>query len=105
MCFIFGNYKITLHFNFEKSHFLEKLRKKTYFLKANLNVSPQAGSTHTVTIEVEGTPAPELSFYKDGVEIKSSERIRIVKETEYIYKIIIKDAKLTDTGSYSVIAK
>lgn len=69
-----------------------------------INVS-QVGSTHTVTIEVEGTPSPDLTFYKDGVEIKSSERIKIVKETEEIYKIIIKDAKLTDTGSYSVVAK
>lgn len=58
-----------------------------------------------MTIEVEGTPSPDVSFYKDGVEIKSSERIQIVKETEYIYKIIIKDAKITDTGSYSVVAK
>lgn len=65
----------------------------------------QAGSTHTVTIEVEGTPAPDVTFYKDGVEIKSSERIQIVKETEYIYKIIIKETKITDTGSYSIVAK
>ncbi|OWR55223.1 Muscle M-line assembly protein unc-89, partial [Danaus plexippus plexippus] len=63
-----------------------------------------AGSTHEVIIEVEGTPAPELKFFKDGVEIKSSERIRIVKESEELYKIIINDCKLTDTGSYSVVA-
>ncbi|CAG4950620.1 unnamed protein product [Parnassius apollo] len=69
------------------------------------NQSCMVGDTHTVTIEVEGTPAPEVSFYKDGVEIKSSERIVIVKESETIYKITIKEAKLTDTGSYSVVAK
>lgn len=63
------------------------------------------GSTHTVTIEVEGTPTPEVSFYKDGTVIKSSDRIIIVKESEEIYKITIKDAKLTDTGSYSIVAK
>lgn len=67
-------------------------------------LSLQAGSTHEVIIEVEGTPAPELKFFKDGVEIKSSERIRIVKESEELYKIIINDCKLTDTGSYSVVA-
>ncbi|CAH2103000.1 unnamed protein product [Euphydryas editha] len=69
------------------------------------NQTCMAGSTHEVIIEVEGSPAPDVSFYKDGVEIKSSERITIVKESEEIYKIIIKDAKLTDTGSYSVVAK
>ncbi|XP_060806138.1 obscurin isoform X2 [Amyelois transitella] len=69
------------------------------------NQTCMAGSTHTVTIEIEGAPAPDVSFYKDGVEIKSSERIQIVKESNEVYKIIIKDAKLTDTGSYSVVAK
>ncbi|XP_063549020.1 obscurin isoform X3 [Cydia strobilella] len=69
------------------------------------NQTCMVSSTHTVTIEIEGTPAPEVSFYKDGVEIKSSERIQIVKKSDEVYKITIKDAKLTDTGSYSVVAK
>lgn len=58
-----------------------------------------------MTVEIEGTPAPDVAFYKDGVQIKDSERIKIVKESEEVYKITIKDAKLTDTGSYSVVAK
>ncbi|XP_034830900.2 obscurin isoform X4 [Maniola hyperantus] len=69
------------------------------------NQTCMVDSTHEVTIEIEGSPSPDVSFYKDGVEIKSSERITIVKESEEIYKIIIKGAKLTDTGSYSVVAK
>ncbi|XP_039752215.1 obscurin-like isoform X4 [Pararge aegeria] len=69
------------------------------------NQTCMAESTHEVTIEIEGTPSPDVTFYKDGVQIKSSERITIVKESEEVYKIIIKDAKLTDTGSYSVVAK
>ncbi|KAI5632857.1 immunoglobulin i-set domain-containing protein [Phthorimaea operculella] len=69
------------------------------------NQSCMVGSTHTVTVEVEGVPAPEVTFYKDGVEIKSNERIKIVKKSDEVYEIIIKDAKLTDTGSYSVVAK
>ncbi|KAL4713897.1 hypothetical protein ACJJTC_015551 [Scirpophaga incertulas] len=69
------------------------------------NQSCMVGSTHTVIVEVEGSPTPEVQFYKDGVEIKSSERVQIVKESASVYKIIIKDAKLTDSGSYSVVAK
>ncbi|KAH9631642.1 hypothetical protein HF086_006634 [Spodoptera exigua] len=69
------------------------------------NQTCMVSSTHTVTIEVEGAPAPDVTFYKDGTEIKSSERITIVKESDEVYKITIKDAKLTDTGSYSVVAK
>nr|XP_037866817.1 obscurin isoform X8 [Bombyx mori] len=75
------------------------------FKKKIENQTCMVGTTHTVIIEVEGTPSPDLTFYKDGTEIKSSERIQIVKESEEIYKITIKDAKLTDTGSYSVVAK
>ncbi|XP_022117643.2 obscurin isoform X5 [Pieris rapae] len=62
-------------------------------------------TSHTVRIEVEGTPAPEVSFYKDGVLITSSDRIIITKESDEVYTITIKDAKLTDTGSYSIVAK
>ncbi|XP_035445096.2 obscurin isoform X4 [Spodoptera frugiperda] len=69
------------------------------------NQTCMVSSTHTVTIEIEGAPAPDVTFYKDGVEIKSSDRISIVKESDEVYKITIKDAKLTDTGSYSVVAK
>ncbi|XP_026738494.1 obscurin isoform X3 [Trichoplusia ni] len=69
------------------------------------NQTCMVSATHTVTVEIEGTPAPDVSFYKDGAEIKSSERILIVKESDEVYKITIKDAKLTDTGSYSVVAK
>ncbi|XP_047025271.1 obscurin isoform X5 [Helicoverpa zea] len=69
------------------------------------NQTCMVSSTHTVTIEIEGTPAPDVTFYKDGVELKSSDRILIVKESDEVYKITIKDAKLTDTGSYSVVAK
>ncbi|KAL0901988.1 hypothetical protein ABMA27_007123 [Loxostege sticticalis] len=69
------------------------------------NQTCMLGSTHTVTIEIEGQPAPEVTFYKDGTEIKSTERVQIVKETDEVYKIIIYDAKLTDSGSYSVVAK
>lgn len=69
------------------------------------NQTCMVSSTHTVTIEVEGSPSPDVTFYKDGVETKSNDRIQIIKESEEIYKITIKDAKLTDTGSYSVVAK
>ncbi|CAK1544365.1 unnamed protein product [Leptosia nina] len=69
------------------------------------NQSCMISTSHTVRIEVEGTPAPEVSFYKDGVLITSSDRIIITKETDEVYAITIKDAKLTDSGSYSVVAK
>lgn len=61
--------------------------------------------THKMTIEIEGSPTPDVTFFKDGVQITSSERIKITKECEEIYSITIKNTSLNDTGSYSVVAK
>ncbi|XP_050680436.1 obscurin isoform X3 [Leptidea sinapis] len=69
------------------------------------NQTCMVGTSHSVLIEVEGAPTPDVTFYKDGALITSSERIVISKESDNVYKITIKDARLTDTGSYSVVAK
>ncbi|XP_052132282.1 obscurin-like, partial [Frankliniella occidentalis] len=62
--------------------------------------------TLRVTVEVEGTPAPELSWYKDGQEISSTdERFHIVKETSETYVLVIEKVRLDDSGSYSVVAR
>ncbi|CAH2049873.1 unnamed protein product, partial [Iphiclides podalirius] len=102
-----GDYEVTASNELgEDTTVMQLLVKDAPKIKKKIeNQSCMVGDTHTVTIEVEGTPTPELSFYKDGAEIKASERIIIVKESDEIYRITIKDAKLTDTGSYSVVAK
>ncbi|XP_011878155.1 PREDICTED: muscle M-line assembly protein unc-89 isoform X5 [Vollenhovia emeryi] len=61
--------------------------------------------TGTMTVQVEATPAPEVTWYKDGQLIEESERIKIVKEGSDTYKLVIKNAKLTDAGSYSIVAR
>lgn len=61
--------------------------------------------TYKMTIEIEGSPAPEVAFYKDGVLIVNSDHIKITKESEEVYTLTLTGTKITDTGSYSVIAK
>ncbi|XP_012537087.1 obscurin isoform X3 [Monomorium pharaonis] len=61
--------------------------------------------TGTMTVQVEATPAPEVSWYKDGQLIEESDRIKIIKEGSDTYKLVIKNAKLTDAGSYSIVAR
>lgn len=56
-----------------------------------------------ITAEVEGIPEPTLVFYKDGQEIKSSDRIKFVKEGNK-HHVVIEKTVLKDTGSYSVVA-
>ncbi|XP_070156196.1 obscurin isoform X8 [Polyergus mexicanus] len=61
--------------------------------------------TGTMTVQVEATPVPEVTWYKDGQLIEESDRIKIVKENGDAYKLVIKNAKLTDAGSYSIVAR
>ncbi|XP_071572462.1 protein Obscurin isoform X5 [Temnothorax nylanderi] len=61
--------------------------------------------TGTMTVQVEATPAPEVTWYKDGQLIEESDRIKITKEGSDTYKLVIKNAKLTDAGSYSIVAR
>jgi len=61
--------------------------------------------TGTMTVQVEATPAPEVTWYKDGQLVQESDRIKIAKEGSDTYKLVIKSAKLTDEGSYSIVAR
>lgn len=61
--------------------------------------------TLTMTVEIEATPAPEVKWYKDGQEMKENNRISIEKEGNETYKLTIKNARLEDTGSYSIVAR
>ncbi|XP_016767640.1 obscurin isoform X7 [Apis mellifera] len=61
--------------------------------------------TLTMTVEIEATPAPEVKWYKDGQEIKENNRITIEREGNETYKLTIKNARLDDTGSYSIVAR
>lgn len=59
----------------------------------------------TMTVKVEATPAPEITWYKDGQLMEESDRIKIVKEGSDTYKLLVKNAKVTDAGSYSIVAR
>jgi hypothetical protein len=57
-----------------------------------------------MSVEVEGSPTPELKWYKDGQMIIESERIKIVKESEDTFSLFIEKVTIEDSGSYSVVA-
>jgi len=61
--------------------------------------------TGTMIVKVEATPAPEITWYKDGQLIEENNRIKIIKEDNDTYKLVIKDVKVTDAGSYSIVAR
>lgn len=61
--------------------------------------------TSTMTVQIEATPSPDVAWYKDGQLIQENDRIKIMKEDSDIYKLVIENVKLTDEGSYSIVAR
>lgn len=59
----------------------------------------------TMTVQIQGSPAPDVKWYKDGQIIEASDRILIRKEQNDNYTLTIKSCKLEDIGSYSIVAK
>ncbi|XP_031784412.1 obscurin isoform X6 [Nasonia vitripennis] len=67
--------------------------------------SVQSEETINMSVQIQGSPVPEVSWYKDNKRILESDRTRISKEADDTYTLTIKSACLEDSGSYSIIAK
>ncbi|KAF7281172.1 hypothetical protein GWI33_005044 [Rhynchophorus ferrugineus] len=67
------------------------------------DISVSADQLLKMTVEIEGIPEPKVQFYKDGKEVKESQRVKIVKEGEK-HNLVIEKTSLSDSGSYSVVA-
>lgn len=65
----------------------------------------QVEETLNMTVQIQASPAPDVKWFKDGQQIEESERISFRKEENDMYTLVIKDAVLDDSGSYSVSAK
>ncbi|XP_051165305.1 obscurin isoform X5 [Leptopilina boulardi] len=65
----------------------------------------QVEETLYMSVQIQASPAPEVKWFKDGQQIEESERISFRKEEDNMYILVIKDATLDDSGSYSVSAK
>lgn len=74
------------------------------FKKKSQDMACMTDAPLKMLVEVEGSPAPELKFYKDGQMVIESERIKVVKESEDTYALVIERVKIEDSGSYSVVA-
>lgn len=72
-------------------------------IKKPTDVTCMADEVFKMGVEVEGVPAPTCKFFKDGKEVKESERITF-SHTETTHYIEFNKTILTDSGSYSVIA-
>ncbi|CAK9822500.1 Unc-89 [Anthophora retusa] len=74
-------------------------------IKKQPDITGLVDETLTMTVLIEATPAPEVKWYKDGQEVRESDRISIIKEGSETYKLTIRNARLEDAGSYSIVAR
>lgn len=60
----------------------------------------------TLEVEVYGNPEPDIKWFKDGIQIKSNDRVEIQHESKQsdIYRLRIKSCKVEDAGTYEVRA-
>lgn len=73
--------------------------------KKQTDMSVIIDETLTMLVQIEATPAPEVKWYKDGQELRENNRISIIKEGNETYKLTIRNARLDDAGSYSIVAR
>ncbi|XP_043515960.1 obscurin isoform X5 [Frieseomelitta varia] len=73
--------------------------------KKQTDTTVNISETSTMVVQIEATPAPEVKWYKDGQELREDSRISIVKEDSETYKLILRNARLDDSGSYSIVAR
>ncbi|XP_033194935.2 obscurin isoform X6 [Bombus vancouverensis nearcticus] len=73
--------------------------------KKQTDMSVIIDETLTMLVQIEATPAPEVKWYKDGQELREDSRISIIKEGNETYKLTIRNARLDDSGSYSIVAR
>jgi len=70
------------------------------------NTDLKQHDTLTLEYTVNGRPKPDVTFLKDGKEIKSSARTQITfDETTSIYRLVTNDVGQDDQGVYTLVAK
>lgn len=56
-------------------------------------------------VQVEGMPRPTMKWFRDGVELKQSDKYFVMREPEGVYKLCIHEPDRNDGGRYVIQAK
>ncbi|CAL1291290.1 unnamed protein product [Larinioides sclopetarius] len=78
------------------------VRSAPSFLKGLKDMSVMADELLKFEVEIDGNPAPEVKWYKDGKPLAAGERIKIVDKAGK-QSLEIPKCKPTDSGSYSCV--
>ena len=58
-----------------------------------------------LSVQVTGTPDPEVEWQKDGKPIRDGRRVKVDKGKDGVYSVTIPRAETADQGDYSCTAK
>ncbi|GFS42845.1 obscurin, partial [Trichonephila inaurata madagascariensis] len=72
------------------------------FVKGLKDMSVMAEEVLKFEVEIDGNPAPEVKWYKDGQPLSPGGRIKIVDDKGK-QRLEVSNAKPTDSGSYSCV--
>ena len=75
------------------------------FLTTSTDLSVLEGSQVRVNCRVNGRPAPEVRWFKDGREIASGARHRIVVNETGFHTLMVLDARMEDAGGIECVAR
>ncbi|KAG1714523.1 Muscle M-line assembly protein unc-89 [Nymphon striatum] len=71
------------------------------FKKKMCDMSVMTDEPVRFEVEVEANPTPEVKWYKDGQQLSESERVKMMKENDELFAMVIDKARPDDSGSYS----
>ncbi|GAB6018703.1 hypothetical protein CHUAL_000380 [Chamberlinius hualienensis] len=75
------------------------------FRKTLSDAAVMADQSIKFEVEIGGEPNPEITWYKDGHQLKDNERIKITESVKtHSYTLEIKKSRAEDAGNYSCIA-
>jgi hypothetical protein len=72
------------------------------FTKRLENKSLPVGDELRLEIEFEGSPTPQVKWFKDGSEMEGSSRLKIISDSDKRQILVVDQASTDDSGSYSV---
>ncbi|CAG9533738.1 unnamed protein product [Cercopithifilaria johnstoni] len=81
---------------------VEEENELPQFSKGLKEFSVQEGETAELSVTLVGKPTPEVAWYRDGVPVNIDNNHILVKRDDAGHsKLVIKEARLNDTGIYS----
>ncbi|CAI5451947.1 unnamed protein product [Caenorhabditis angaria] len=75
-----------------------------FIVEPKPKISVAEGSTLSISADLNGSPAPEVTWLKDNQELEENQRIQF-KNDGLTYQLIVQNVALEDEGTYTIAAE